>query len=197
MMASRSGNVDAVKVLLDHGAQVNAKDTLRGTTALMWATEQGHVGSTHQRRFAPESHQFRSAPAQHVGNHHAFHRTRWRRSRFFQIRIAVQENQAYVAVVAARPRNGGQHDRGVPSEHHGQAARLDGHLYLRAQFLERSQHLRDIARPRVLFIGSKNPAGAIPVIGDLKARRLQALHETHSTQSGWSFFRTRHESSSA
>ena len=43
MMASRSGSVDAVKVLLDHGAQIKRKDTLRGTTALMWAAEQGHV----------------------------------------------------------------------------------------------------------------------------------------------------------
>jgi ankyrin repeat protein len=43
MMAARSGNTDAVKTLLDHGAQPNVKDTLRGTTALMWAAEQGHA----------------------------------------------------------------------------------------------------------------------------------------------------------
>ena len=42
MMASRTGNVAAMKVLLDHGADVNAKETLRGTTALMWAAAQGH-----------------------------------------------------------------------------------------------------------------------------------------------------------
>src|SRR5439155_3221991 len=36
-------NLDAVKVLLDHGAQVNAKESLRGTTAIMWAAEQGHA----------------------------------------------------------------------------------------------------------------------------------------------------------
>ena len=41
MMASRTGNVAAMKVLLDRGAQVNAKETLRGTTALMWAADQG------------------------------------------------------------------------------------------------------------------------------------------------------------
>ena len=34
MVAARTGNVDAIKVLLDHGADVNAKETLRGTTAL-------------------------------------------------------------------------------------------------------------------------------------------------------------------
>jgi uncharacterized protein len=42
MMASRTGNVDAVKVLLDHKANVNAKEKIRGTTALMWAVEQQH-----------------------------------------------------------------------------------------------------------------------------------------------------------
>ena len=42
MLASRTGKVDAMKVLLDHGAEVNAKETLRGTTALMWAAGQGH-----------------------------------------------------------------------------------------------------------------------------------------------------------
>jgi ankyrin repeat protein len=34
--------VDSVKLLLDHGAQVNAKETLRETTAVMWAAEQNH-----------------------------------------------------------------------------------------------------------------------------------------------------------
>jgi uncharacterized protein len=42
MLASRTGNLQAMGVLLDHHAEVNAKDKLRGTTALMWATEQLH-----------------------------------------------------------------------------------------------------------------------------------------------------------
>src|SRR4029079_8657577 len=42
MLASRNGNVAAMKVLLDHKADVNAKEKLRGTTPLMWATEQSH-----------------------------------------------------------------------------------------------------------------------------------------------------------
>ena len=42
MMASRTGKLDAVKVLLDHGAQVNAKETWGGTTALMWAVSERH-----------------------------------------------------------------------------------------------------------------------------------------------------------
>src|SRR5437867_6886350 len=40
--ASRTGNVEAMKVLLDDSADVNAKETLRGTTALMWAADEAH-----------------------------------------------------------------------------------------------------------------------------------------------------------
>jgi uncharacterized protein len=42
MLASRNGSVDAIKVFLDHKADVNAKEKLRGTTAIMWAAEQSH-----------------------------------------------------------------------------------------------------------------------------------------------------------
>ena len=45
MMASRTGNVAVMKALLDRGAQVNAKESLRGTTALMWAADQGHAAA--------------------------------------------------------------------------------------------------------------------------------------------------------
>ena len=45
MVASRTGNVEAMKVLLDHGADVNAKETLRGTTPLMWAADEGHAAA--------------------------------------------------------------------------------------------------------------------------------------------------------
>ena len=37
MAAVRSGSVDAVRLLLDRGAQVNAADPQLGHTALMWA----------------------------------------------------------------------------------------------------------------------------------------------------------------
>ena len=42
MLAARNGNVDGIQVLLDQKADVNAKDKLRGTTALRWAAEQAH-----------------------------------------------------------------------------------------------------------------------------------------------------------
>jgi ankyrin repeat protein len=42
MMASRTGAVDAMAVLLKAGAEVNVTETLRGTTALMWATAHSH-----------------------------------------------------------------------------------------------------------------------------------------------------------
>ena len=43
MTAARTGNVDAVKSLLAHGAEVNAKETARGQTALMWAVAEKHA----------------------------------------------------------------------------------------------------------------------------------------------------------
>src|SRR4029077_14351742 len=45
MIASRTGNVDAMKVLLDHGADPNAKEALRGTTPIMWAADEGHAAA--------------------------------------------------------------------------------------------------------------------------------------------------------
>src|SRR5258705_224809 len=42
MTCAWTGNADAVKLLLAHGADVNAKEVRRGQTALMWAIEQKH-----------------------------------------------------------------------------------------------------------------------------------------------------------
>jgi len=42
MTAARAGNADAVKVLLDHGADVNARENYKGQTALMWAAAEHH-----------------------------------------------------------------------------------------------------------------------------------------------------------
>jgi len=42
MLTSRNGNVAALNVLLAHKASVNAREKMRGTTALMWAAEQAH-----------------------------------------------------------------------------------------------------------------------------------------------------------
>jgi ankyrin repeat protein len=43
MAAARTGKVDAVKVLLARGADVNAKETLKGQTGLMWAVAERHL----------------------------------------------------------------------------------------------------------------------------------------------------------
>ena len=43
MLAARTGKTDAIRVLLEAGAQVNATETWGGTTALMWAASEGHV----------------------------------------------------------------------------------------------------------------------------------------------------------
>jgi ankyrin repeat protein len=43
MLTSHTGNLDAVKVLLDRGADANVQQ-FRGQTALMWAAAEGHAG---------------------------------------------------------------------------------------------------------------------------------------------------------
>ena len=43
MTASRTGSLAGVKVLLAAGAKVNAKDSYRGQTALMWAVSENHA----------------------------------------------------------------------------------------------------------------------------------------------------------
>jgi len=43
MSVARGGHVDAAKVLLEHGAAVDAREMWHGQTALMWASAQGHA----------------------------------------------------------------------------------------------------------------------------------------------------------
>src|SRR6185312_2516305 len=45
MTAARTGKTDAVKMLLTHGADVNAKDTDHLQTALMWAAAEGNAST--------------------------------------------------------------------------------------------------------------------------------------------------------
>src|SRR3989442_14787264 len=42
MTAARAGNADAVKALIAHGANVNAKEKWQEQTALMWAAAENH-----------------------------------------------------------------------------------------------------------------------------------------------------------
>jgi uncharacterized protein len=42
MLAARNGNPEAITLLVSAGADVNAREPIRGTTALMWAVEQKH-----------------------------------------------------------------------------------------------------------------------------------------------------------
>jgi ankyrin repeat protein len=43
MTAARSGSVDTAALLVDRGAEINAKESWRGQSALMWAAAEGHV----------------------------------------------------------------------------------------------------------------------------------------------------------
>jgi ankyrin repeat protein len=43
MIAANAGSVDTVKLLVEHGADVNAAESKKGQTALMWAAAEGHA----------------------------------------------------------------------------------------------------------------------------------------------------------
>ena len=43
MTAALNGKVDAIKMLLTHGAKVNATEPYKGQTALMWAAGEGNA----------------------------------------------------------------------------------------------------------------------------------------------------------
>jgi uncharacterized protein len=45
MTAARTGSVAAIKALLDHGADVNAKERWQGEAALMWAASENHAAA--------------------------------------------------------------------------------------------------------------------------------------------------------
>ena len=67
MFAARNGNPDVIKLLVEAGANVNAREPLRGTTALMWAVEQRHpeavaalLKAARIRRRAPPVRVFRA-----------------------------------------------------------------------------------------------------------------------------------------
>ncbi len=45
MTAALAGRVDAVKVLLSHGAKLNVAEPVRGQTALMWAASEGNAAA--------------------------------------------------------------------------------------------------------------------------------------------------------
>ncbi len=42
LAVARTGNVEAAKLLLEHGATVDAREKLGGQTALMWASARRH-----------------------------------------------------------------------------------------------------------------------------------------------------------
>jgi ankyrin repeat protein len=63
MLASRTGAVEAMRVLIDRGANLNAKDTERGTTPMMWAADQGHAEAVRLLIERGADFAARSAPA--------------------------------------------------------------------------------------------------------------------------------------
>jgi ankyrin repeat protein len=63
MYAARNGNPDVIRLLIEAGVDVNAKEPLRGTTALMWAVEQRNAAAVEALLAAGASPHVRSGPA--------------------------------------------------------------------------------------------------------------------------------------
>ena len=63
MFAARNGNPAVVSLLTETGVDVNAVEKLRGTTALMWAAEQGHTEAVQALIKAGANPSARSGPA--------------------------------------------------------------------------------------------------------------------------------------
>jgi uncharacterized protein len=63
MLAARNGNPAVIKRIVGAGGDVNAKEPLRGTTALMWAAEQRHASAVKMLLELGADHHARSGPA--------------------------------------------------------------------------------------------------------------------------------------
>jgi len=63
MLAARNGNPAVIKRLVGAGGDVNAKEPLRGTTALMWAAEQRHAAAVNMLLELGADHGAKSGPA--------------------------------------------------------------------------------------------------------------------------------------
>ena len=63
MLAARNGSAESIKMLLRAGADVNAREPVRGTTALMWAVEQKHPAAVEALLDGGADHRAKSGPA--------------------------------------------------------------------------------------------------------------------------------------
>jgi ankyrin repeat protein len=63
MLSARNGSAESIKVLLRAGADANAREPLRGTTALMWAAEQKHPAAVKALLDGGADHRAKSGPA--------------------------------------------------------------------------------------------------------------------------------------
>src|SRR5262245_5486008 len=63
MLAARNGSAESIRLLLAAGAEVDAREPVRGTTALMWAVEQKHPAAVKALLDGGADYRAKSGPA--------------------------------------------------------------------------------------------------------------------------------------
>ncbi len=125
MFAGRNGRVDLVKRFVAAGVDVNAREMLRGTTALMWATEQHHPDAVKTLLEAGADPGIASGPAGLPQNYmaprtnvRAVEESRQRRARAAAAGRSYEEQLAFERSQQppARPRGGQAPDQGFPGQ---------------------------------------------------------------------------------
>ena len=139
-------------------------------------SKQRQVRLANQRRLAPKTHQLGGAAPHDVRHHHSIHAARRRRRWNIQIGVAIHINHADVAEIAAGSGNCRECYRAIAAQNHRQRAGFHGLLDARLQRFERSDHARNIACARALFVYLKKLGRIIAKIGDFVANRAETVN---------------------
>ena len=108
-------------------------------------------------------------------HHHSIERTRGRRRRCVQIRVAVHVNHADVAEVAARPCNSSQRHRTIAAQDQRQRRGLYGLLDARLQRFHSGKYAANVSRAGAFFVGLVNLGGIITKVGYFVADRAEPV----------------------
>lgn len=117
-------------------------------------------------------------------NDHAVKRTGSSGRRREKIGVAIQIDQADVAIVASRSGDRSEGHRRVAGENHRKRAGLYGFFDFGLERFDGGQHTRKIARAGAFFILLVKARGAVAEVDDVITDGAEAIRETRGPQSG-------------